>query len=119
LARQSGAILSQDAVFPQNFTAIKKIAILFSTQGVFNCGGQEDRIMGNRRAIVTDGVLLGREHWDVPLRVPLRSFLDFHREMEVQMRRLVTRWAHAASPRARAMADRTRLVAAFVPPIPK
>ena len=57
--------------------------------------------MSNHRAIVVDGVLLGREHWDVPVRVELRSFLRFSRRIDSELRRLVVRWAHAASPTAR------------------
>jgi hypothetical protein len=48
-----------------------------------------------------DDVLIGRDHWDVPLSVELRAYLNFGRRMDSQLRRLVTRWAHAASPQAR------------------
>ena len=54
--------------------------------------------MSNHRAIVVDGVLIGREHWDVPVRVELRSFLRFNRRMDSQLRRLVVRWAQPRRP---------------------
>jgi hypothetical protein len=48
-----------------------------------------------------EGVLIGRNHWDVPVPVELRAYLCFGRRMDGQLRRLVTRWAHAASPQSR------------------
>jgi hypothetical protein len=57
--------------------------------------------MNSNKHIVIDGVLIGREHWDVPVRVELRAFLRFSRRMDSQLRRLVVRWAYSASPCAR------------------
>jgi hypothetical protein len=37
-------------------------------------------------------VNMGREHWDVPVRVELRPYLDFTRRMNIQLRHLVERW---------------------------
>jgi len=37
-------------------------------------------------------VSIGRDHWDVPVRVELRAYLDFTRRINVQLRRLVERW---------------------------
>ena len=73
--------------------------------------------MSNHRAIVVDGVLIGREHWDVPVRVELRSFLRFSRRLDSQLRRLVVRWAHAASPNARGVPATREQAATSVPPI--
>ena len=57
--------------------------------------------MSKSKAITGDGVLIGRDHWDVPVRVALRAYLRFGRRLDHQLRRLVVRWAHTASPRAR------------------
>ena len=73
--------------------------------------------MSNHRLIVVDGVLIGREHWDVPVRVELRSYLRFSRRLESQLRRLVVRWAHAASPNARGVPATREQVATPVPPL--
>ena len=35
--------------------------------------------MSNHKLIVVDGVLIGRDHWDVPVRVELRAYLRFSR----------------------------------------
>ena len=53
-----------------------------------------------------DNVLIGRNHWDVPVRVELRAYLRFGRRMDHQLRRLVLRWAHTAAPHSR-NGDRT------------
>jgi hypothetical protein len=60
--------------------------------------------MSDNKSTVGDGVLIGRNHWDVPVSVELRAYLGFGRRMDGQLRRLVNRWAHAASPQARGMA---------------
>ena len=57
--------------------------------------------MSNQNLSVVEGVVIGREHWDVPVRVDLRSYLRFGRQMDSQLRRLVVRWSHAASPWSR------------------
>jgi hypothetical protein len=73
--------------------------------------------MSNHKLITDEGMLVGRNHWDVPVRVELRAYLNFSRRMDSQLRRLVARWAHAASPKARAeSADRGQ---AGVPRRPK
>ncbi|MEN6449052.1 MAG: hypothetical protein ABFC96_01050 [Thermoguttaceae bacterium] len=46
-------------------------------------------------------VLIGRDYWDVPVQVKLRAYLRFGRRMDSQLRRLVARWSHTASPAAR------------------
>jgi hypothetical protein len=57
--------------------------------------------MNDNESTSGDGVLIGRNHWDVPVSVELRAYLSFGRRMDSQLRRLVARWAHAASPQAR------------------
>jgi len=43
-------------------------------------------------------VTIGREYWDVPVRVELRPYLAFNRRMNWQLRHLVGRWAKYAAP---------------------
>jgi hypothetical protein len=57
--------------------------------------------MSDHEPTTDEGVLIGRNHWDVPVPVELRAYLCFGRRMDSQLRRLVTRWAHAASPQSR------------------
>jgi hypothetical protein len=59
--------------------------------------------MNDNKTTADEGVMIGRNHWDVPVCVELRAFLGFGRRMDGLLRRLVTRWAHAASPQARAL----------------
>jgi hypothetical protein len=51
-----------------------------------------------------DELAIGHNHWDVPVRVELRAFLRFGRRMDVQLRRLVVCWSHAATPESRGVA---------------
>jgi hypothetical protein len=46
-------------------------------------------------------VNIGREHWDVPVRVELRPYLDFNRRINMQLQHLVARWAKNAAPISR------------------
>jgi hypothetical protein len=57
--------------------------------------------MSNSNSVAGEDVLIGRNHWDVPVRVELRAYLRFGRRMDRQLRRLVLRWAHAAAPQSR------------------
>jgi hypothetical protein len=59
--------------------------------------------MSHNKSTADDELLMGRNHWDVPLRVELRRFLRFSRRMDVQLRRLVIRWGHAATPESRGL----------------
>ncbi|MBN1394883.1 MAG: hypothetical protein JW959_07660 [Pirellulales bacterium] len=56
--------------------------------------------MNDKPTTTVEGVLIGREHWDVPVRVEARSYMDFDRRMDCQLRWLLIRWSHAASPAA-------------------
>jgi hypothetical protein len=58
--------------------------------------------MSHSNSIGGEDVLIGRNHWDVPVRVELRAYLRFGRRMDRQLRRLVLRWAHTAAPQSRA-----------------
>jgi len=57
--------------------------------------------MNHEKLAFGNDVLIGREHWDVPVHVGLRAYLRFTRRMDSQLRRLVVRWSHAASPKSR------------------
>lgn len=43
-------------------------------------------------------VSIGRDHWDVPVKVELRAYLDFTRRINIQLRRLVDRWENKSRP---------------------
>ncbi len=58
--------------------------------------------MSHSKPIGGEDVLIGRNHWDVPVRVELRAYLRFGRRMDHQLRRLVLRWGRAAAPHSRA-----------------
>ena len=57
--------------------------------------------MSNNKSIAGEDVMIGRNHWDVPVRVELRAYLRFGRRLDRQLRRLVLRWAHTAAPQSR------------------
>jgi hypothetical protein len=63
--------------------------------------------MTEHKATVDDNVLIGRGHWDVPVRIKVEAYLRFSRRMDQQLRRLVIRWAHLAAPTARQQANQT------------
>ncbi len=60
----------------------------------------------SNKLIANEGVLIRRDHWDVPVRVELRAYLRFSRRMDQQLQKLFVRWSHAASPEARLAAER-------------
>jgi hypothetical protein len=49
----------------------------------------------------TRDVAIERAHWDVPVRIPLRAYVQFVERLDADLERLVARWTHAAPPRAR------------------
>jgi hypothetical protein len=53
-------------------------------------------------------VNIGRDHWDVPVRVDFRAYLDFTRRINIQLRRLIERWEHKASPAAKRLHTKNR-----------
>jgi len=57
--------------------------------------------MSDDESTVEQGVRIGRDHGDVPVRVELWAYLCFSRRMDSQLRRLVARWRHASAPGAR------------------
>jgi hypothetical protein len=57
--------------------------------------------MSHNKSISDDDVLMGRNHWDVPVRVELRAYLRFGRRLDRHLQRLVLRWAHTAAPHSR------------------
>ena len=48
-------------------------------------------------------VAINRDHWDVPLRVALRPYMVFCRQIDGELQELVARWAHTAAPNTRRM----------------
>ena len=66
--------------------------------------GQDEEhhpIMNHEKSLLNEAIVIGGNHWDVPLRVELRAYLRFSRRMDMQLRRLVVRWSHAATPQSR------------------
>ncbi|MCE5301968.1 MAG: hypothetical protein LLF97_02530 [Planctomycetaceae bacterium] len=61
--------------------------------------------MNHPKPIVDQPIGIGREHWDVPVQVELKAYLRFSRRMAWQLRRLVARWTHTATPTARGARD--------------
>jgi hypothetical protein len=62
--------------------------------------------MNSSNLIVRDAVPLGSKHWDVPMRVDLRAYLQFSLSMEMQLRQLVACWARGVTPRSLVASDR-------------
>lgn len=73
--------------------------------------------MNNHKVSVVDGVYIGAGYWDMPVRIQLRAYLRFSRRLDSQLRRLVVRWAYAASPAARGVPVADESVETSVPPI--
>jgi hypothetical protein len=48
--------------------------------------------MKNIKEKLADRINIDPEHWDVPMRVQLRPYLEFNRRMACQLRELVERW---------------------------
>jgi len=57
--------------------------------------------MSSDKPTVDESLLIGRNFWDVPVRVEVSAYLRFGLRMDRQLRRLVARWQHAAAPGAR------------------
>ena len=53
-------------------------------------------------------VLIDREHWDVPVRVRLRPYVQFSRRLNDELEKLVTRWARTTASNAPAWQHRRR-----------
>jgi hypothetical protein len=50
-------------------------------------------------------LLIGRGPLEPPVPVVLQAYERFGRQMDVQLRRLIARWSHAASPLARNLSE--------------
>ena len=57
--------------------------------------------MKSKQMPSTRYVAIERVHWDVPVRIPLRAYLEFVEHLSAELERLIARWSHAAPPRAR------------------
>jgi hypothetical protein len=64
-------------------------------------------MMTNPKSAINDGVLIGRGHWDVPVRISITAYLRFSRRMDHQLHRLVVRWSHLAPPSSRDVANKS------------
>jgi hypothetical protein len=53
-------------------------------------------------------VLIDRAYWDVPVKVHLRPYVQFCRQIDGQLSKLVARWAPAAAPNAPTLRRRMR-----------
>ena len=49
---------------------------------------------------IAHALLIARDHWDVPVRVRLRPYVEFIRWIDNELETLVARWAHTAAPNA-------------------
>jgi hypothetical protein len=79
----------------------------FAAHGV--CGIHiEEPAMSDHKTTVEENTLIGRGDGDVPLRVALPAYLEFGRRMDSQLRRLVVRWTHTASPGAKSIRSKPR-----------
>jgi len=54
--------------------------------------------MSNLEQNNSNAVGIERGHWDVPVKVDFRAYLDFTRRMNVQLKRLVERRESKAAP---------------------
>ena len=59
--------------------------------------------MKSQHLDVDENVLIGHNQWAEPVRVGLQSYMRFNRRMDLQLRRLVARWAHAAAPQSKCL----------------
>ena len=56
--------------------------------------------MKSKQAADNQYVAIGRIHWDVPVRIPLRPYVEFVGWLDDELEKLVDRWAPTAPPKA-------------------
>lgn len=56
--------------------------------------------MKGHKSDLARALLIARDHWDVPVRVRLRPYVEFSRWMDGELEKLVARWVHTAAPQA-------------------
>jgi hypothetical protein len=56
--------------------------------------------MTNIHSQLAGMVSISAEHWDVPMRVELRPYLEFNRSIALQLRELEARWEKQSHPSA-------------------
>jgi hypothetical protein len=61
--------------------------------------------MSHEEMSAAEHILIGVGTSVPPVPVVLESYERFGRQIDVQLRRLVARWSHAASPLARSISD--------------
>ena len=61
--------------------------------------------MNHEEMSAAQHILIGGGNLEPPVPVVLQAYERFGRRIDVQLRRLVARWSHVASPLARGMSD--------------
>ena len=61
--------------------------------------------MNHEEMSAAEHILIGGSHLEAPVPVVLQAYEHFGRQIDVQLRRLIARWSHAASPLARGMSE--------------
>jgi len=74
--------------------------------GILKTGPPADGTRGSEAVKSKQGpsareMAVERAHWDVPVRIPLRAYVEFADQITADLEHLVARWSHAAPPRAR------------------
>ena len=64
--------------------------------------------MKSEKQDVARALLIARDYWDVPVRVRLRPYVEFIRQLDGELEKLVARWAHTAAPGASRWRHRRR-----------
>ncbi len=57
--------------------------------------------MSGEKLKLARNVRIARDHWDVPVRVRLRPYLRFCRQIDGELEELVARWIHTMAPNSR------------------
>ena len=64
--------------------------------------------MASEKLKFSGKVKIARSHWDVPVRVGLRPYMQFNRWLDGELEKLVARWSHTAAPNAARFGRRKR-----------
>ncbi len=56
--------------------------------------------MKGKQLLTSRYVSIERFHWDVPVRIPLRPYVEFVEWLDGELEKLADRWAPTAPPRA-------------------
>ena len=64
--------------------------------------------MKGQKTSIARSLQFERVRWNVPLPVPMRSYVQFSRWMDRELEHLVARWSHAAAPNVSRMRRKPR-----------